>query len=324
MRRSRVSSAISDPCRKRVQHKRKALGGPGLQWMDDLGRIVTEIEREWRIEVGRALVGGSGGYVAEAVTEDGVDAVLKLSIPDGLDGHTVWADEVATLRLGQGHGYVRVLKTDANRRAMLQERLGRPLSELDLPVETQIKILARTLQNGWYRPANVESMRTGREQAQDLAIDFEVRWERLGHPCPRPTIDRAIAFTDARIAAYDAERAVFVHGDAHPANVLESVRGGGADGPFSLIDPDGMLSEPAHDLAIPLRDWTEELLAGDLIPLALEWCAQLSALTGVESRAIWEWAFIERVSTGLFLMDLGDPLGDPFLEVASRLTGTAP
>ena len=44
----------------------------------------------------------------------------------------------------------------------------------------------------------------------------------------------------------------------------------------------------------------------------------------MEHHAIWEWAFIERVSTGLFLMDLGDPLGVPFLAVAAQLTDAPP
>lgn len=316
------SHAIEVP--ERVQHKARALGAAGLEWMADLPRLVAEIEREWQIEIGRELIGGSGGYVVEAVTADGADAVLKCSIPDGLAGHSPWADEVATLRIGQGHGYVRVLKTDVARRAMLQERLGRTLSDLELPVETQITILARTLRNGWYRPGNVNELHTGREQAADLAVDIVARWERLAHPTARAVIDRAIAFTDARIAAFEHERAVFIHGDAHPANVLETTRGGGPDGSFTLIDPDGMLSEPAHDLAIPLRDWTFELLAGDPVRLALGWCEQLSTRSGVDARAIWEWAFIERVSTGLFLMELGDPLGGPFLEVARLLTGVAP
>ncbi len=312
------SHAIEVP--ERVQHKARALGPAGLEWMANLPRIVAEIEREWQIEIGRELIGGSGGYVLEVVTAEGADAVLKLSIPDGLAGHSPWADEVATLRIGQGHGYVRVLKADPDRRAMLQERLGRPLSELELPVDQQIVILTRTLRNGWYRPTNVDGMRTGREQATDLAVDIVERWERLGHPTSRAVIDRALAFTDARIAAFEHERAVFIHGDAHPANVLESTRGGGANGVFTLIDPDGMLSEPAHDLAIPLRDWTHELLAGDPVRLALGWCEQLSSRAGVHARAIWQWAFIERASTGLFLMELGDPL----LEVASLLTSVAP
>ena len=178
--------------------------------MAHLGHLVDELEREWLITVGRPILGGSGSYVAEAVTDAGAEVVLKLSIPDGLDGHTAWAEELVTVRLGAGHGYVRVLRADADRRAMLQERLGRPLSELALPVETQIEILARTLRKGWYRPADVATLPTGREQADDVARDILARWTRLDGPCPRPTVDRALEFARTRAAAFDPERAVFI------------------------------------------------------------------------------------------------------------------
>ena len=40
---------------------------------------------------------------------------------------------------------------------------------------------------------------------------------------------------------------------------------------------------------------------------------------GVDPRAVWEWGFIERVSTGLAnLRDFDDGAGSQFLEVASR------
>jgi streptomycin 6-kinase len=117
-----------------------------------------------------------------------------------------------------------------------------------------------------------------------------------------------------RRAAFDEDTAVAIHGDAHPWNVLESSSGG-----FKLIDPDGMWSEPAHDLAIPLRHWNEALLAGEPGTMLRSWCERLQETTGVDAQAIWEWAHAERVSTGLFLLRLGDPYGLPFLEVAHRI-----
>ena len=113
---------------------------------------------------------------------------------------------------------------------------------------------------------------------------------------------------------------MLIHGDAHPANVLEDPNDPGT---YKLIDPDGMRSEPAHDLAIPLRDWTGELLAGDAVALGHAWCRRLANRAGVDPRPIWEWAFVERVSTGLFLLRLGDPLGARFLAVADQWTGAA-
>jgi len=307
-----------------VRRKALAVGSRGEQWLTDLPTAIAELEREWRVSVGVPIVGGSSGYVAEAVAADGTEAVLKLGIPDGLDGQGDFARELATLLLANGRGYVRVLNADEYRRAMLQERLGRSLDELDLPVETQIEIVATTLGQSWRRPAHLPPTRTGREQARYVAQAIVARWERLGQPCPRATVEQAIDYAHARSKAFDAATAVLIHGDAHPANVLEAVRGGGAHGEFKLIDPDGMLSEPAHDLAIPLRDWSDELLARDAAEVGLEWCAQLSRISGVDSRAIWQWAFLERVSTGLYMKFLRDPDGDKLLAVAATWTGREP
>ena len=46
----------------------------------------------------------------------------------------------------------------------------------------------------------------------------------------------------------------------------------------------------------------------------------MAQATGTEAGAIWQWAYLERVSTGLYLGHHGLPhLGAPYLEVASRL-----
>ncbi len=47
-----------------------------------------------------------------------------------------------------------------------------------------------------------------------------------------------------------------------------------------------------------------------------------SLLTGVNGEAIWQWAFIERVSSGLFLFRLGHRQeARHYLAVADRLSG---
>jgi len=57
---------------------------------------------------------------------------------------------------------------------------------------------------------------------------------------------------------------------------------------FRLIDPEGLLSEPAHDLGVVLRDRNEELLAGDTPVMATAHCRQAALLTGVSGEAIWQ------------------------------------
>ena len=71
----------------------------------------------------------------------------------------------------------------------------------------------------------------------------------------------------------------------------------GAESGFVFVDPDGFLAEPACDCGVVLRDWCIHLLAGNTVPLAQRYRGLLAGHTGVEETAIWEWGFLERVST---------------------------
>jgi streptomycin 6-kinase len=66
-----------------------------------------------------------------------------------------------------------------------------------------------------------------------------------------------------------------------------------------------------------MREFTEELLAGDALPLGLERARFLAHHTGLDEQAIWEWGYVERVSTGLLCLHEGDLVNGPaFLAVA--------
>jgi streptomycin 6-kinase len=306
--------------------KARALGDVGERWLTDLDRLLAGLEDDWDCRIGAAFDGGSGAYVAPATLGDGSNAVVKAAIPDGLEGHSDFGAELDVLLAVDSSAYVRVLRADRSRRAMLMEPLGPSLASLGLPLEEQLAVIATLLPSAWIPVPTGLSVRTGAEQAEWLAESIEDRWTHLAAPCARRTVDRAIEFTHHRRAALAGQQLVLVHGDAHPHNVLRRLPLD--DTPtFALIDPDAMASEPAHDLAICLRDWSAELLAGDTVALALSWCAilaDLADLAGVDRTAIWEWAYIERVSTGLFAMQLGIPDAHQFLEVADRLADTTP
>lgn len=54
--------------------------------------------------------------------------------------------------------------------------------------------------------------------------------------------------------------------------------------------------------------------------LARRYCALLAAETGAEERTIWQWGFLERVSTGLFALACGaNDVARPFLDTAELL-----
>jgi streptomycin 6-kinase len=274
-------------------------------WLDALPALVVSIERDWSIKVGRTLTGGTEAYVAEATMADGTPAVLKLLVPRGDD---VAMYEIAALRLADGQGCARLLRDDAERGAMLLERLGRSLFELKLPIQPRLEIISSTVARMW-RPAGGCGLPTGAEKGRWLIGFITKLWEELDRPCSERAVAYALACADRRIAAHDDERSVLVHGDAHQWNTLE------ADGGYKLIDPDGLLAEAEYDLGILMREDPLELMEGD----PRERSRWLAARCGLQEEAIWEWGVVERVSTGLLSLQVDLPGARDMLAVAQRV-----
>jgi streptomycin 6-kinase len=278
--------------------------------------LVAELEAEWEISVGRVFTDATEALVAEATRADGTPAVLKLVVPrsgTGIDENA--ANEIAVLRLTDGDGCVRLLRHDADRGALLLERLGRSLFELGLPLGRRLEILCDTAARVW-RPAAGCGLPTGADKGRWLADYITRMWDEVGRPCAERTVDLARRDAERRIAAHDDERAVLVHGDVHQWNALEAP-GEGATG-FKLVDPDGLLAEAEYDLGILLREDPVELLDGDPRQRA-RW---LAARTGLDATAIWEWGNVERVATGLLSASIDlQPIGREMLVTADHLAG---
>jgi len=120
---------------------------------------------------------------------------------------------------------------------------------------------------------------------------------------------------------FDPERCVIVHGDAASANAVQVLAPrAGAESGFVFVDPDGFLGDPTYDLGVVLRDWCPELLAGDAPSVAHRYCRQMAARTGMDVAAIWEWGFLERVSTALYVLSITpEDLTRPHLTTAEAL-----
>ena len=69
-----------------------------------------------------------------------------------------------------------------------------------------------------------------------------------------------------------------------------------------------------------MREWNSELLLGSPVSEAKQRCQLLAELSAVDHHAIWQWGFIERVSTGLVLLQIGmREEGSEYLTVADCL-----
>lgn len=313
-----------------VRMRAESLGEMGTRWIASLDEYVRQIERQWNIELaGEVLSGGSESLVAHARLADGKAAILKIGLPGSAD----LSMEAKVYALAAGQGYAKLFAHDPEHNAILLEQLGPPLSTKVNSTHSQMHIICNTLKEAWIPLDSAHGLMTGAEKSEWLAIFITERWRMLGYPCEKSTVDRALSFTEERIDAYSPDNSVLVHGDAHGHNtLLVDLQG---DDPINhpindgeamrckFIDPDGLFAEKACDLAVQMRDWSQELLAGDTVRLLKERCELLAGLTGVDEHAIWQWGFIERVSTGLVLLEIGlKSEGAETLVVADRINST--
>ena len=281
----------------------KAVEAGALRWLEELPDLIAGLEAEWSIEVGRRLDGGTESYVAEALCDDGTNAVLKLLIPQDEVGTR---NEITVLEIAGGRGCARLFRSDVARSALLMERLGPSLHELGVPFDRRLSILCAAASRVW-RAAPNSGLPSGAVKGRWLIDFITATWQELDHPCSEQAVDYALDCAQRRVSAHDDERSVLVHGDVHQWNTLESGQG------FTLIDPDGLLAEAEYDLGILMREDPVELLKGD----QWERARRLGAWTGLDATAIWEWGVVERVSTGLLCtkVDL-QPAGRDMLNAA--------
>lgn len=301
-----------------VRQKVVAMGEEGVKWLAGLGDLIEELEQEWQVSVGECMAGGTEAYVAQARTGDGSQAILKIATPES-PGNTVLANEITALTLAGGRGYVRLLRSDLGRRVLLLEPLGVMLKDLGYTSRDQIALICATLRESWVHVTSESRLPTGADIARWHAQFSTNLWEELARPCSQRALDAALSFTQERASAFDPESAVLVHGDAHNGNTLQKLSQDSQTHPsFKLIDPDGIVAEAACDLGVLMREWIDELL-DDPVRAGRERCAYLSDLTGADRQAIWQWGFIQCMSTGLLLLRIGqEQAGRQMLKVAEE------
>jgi streptomycin 6-kinase len=301
-----------------VRRRAMSNGGAGQRWLDDLPGVVAALADRWGLHLSHALDGGTASLVVAAEDRAGRRCVLKVAMPLDMDTGTSFARSVAVHRLAGGRGCAELLAVDDDAPAMLLERLGPNLHDLGMAIPEVLRTIATTLRTFW-RPVPEDcGLPTGAEGAEWLRGHIVTTWEALARPCDRAVVDRALACCDERAAAFDPAAAVLVHGDAHGWNTLDA---GGSS--FKLVDPEGLRSEPAHDLSVPMREYNGPLLDGDTPRLVRERAEVLAALCDLDPEPIWQWGYVERVSTGLTSMrELGGGEGSDLLEVAARCLRT--
>src|SRR5699024_6122840 len=79
-----------------VVSRAKSVGAAGEAWLANLDNMISELEKEWHISVGKALSGGTHALVAQADGENGKKYVLKIDMLEDLGGE--FSKEISVLK----------------------------------------------------------------------------------------------------------------------------------------------------------------------------------------------------------------------------------
>lgn len=134
----------------------------------------------------------------------------------------------------------------------------------------------------------------------DVTLPHIRDWLRVLHtPPPGIPAERAAAIADELLAS--AEPDVLLHGDLHHGNVLRDVAGR-----IKVIDPKGVLGEPAYEAGAMLRNpMTQFLDAPDPAALTRRRLAICAEMLGTDPERLRAWGFVVQVMSAVWSVEDG-------------------
>jgi len=206
----------------------------GPTWLGQLPQLLSNLGKQWGLEMGDPYEGSNVSYVCPAVCA-GRQVVLKVQWPQEECEH-----EADALRVWNGDGAVKPLAHDIARSALLLEHCspGTPLSESEKT--DQLSVLIDLLPRLW-KPAGAP-FRTLAREAEAWRATLVADWKVAKQPFGRRFVDAASDYL-VNLPARQGAR-VLIHEDLHGENALAAQRA-----PWLAIDPEPLLGEREFALA---------------------------------------------------------------------------
>lgn len=252
-------------------------GAAGEAWLASLPELVASLAGRWGLVVEPPFAGLSYNYVAPAVTEAGLPAVLKVGMPN-----RELETEIAALQHYAGRGAVRLLAADAEAGALLLERLLPGTRLVDEPDDDKATaIAAQLMAELWQPPPAGHTFPAVTDWARGLGRLRATFGGGTG-PFPEPLVVRAERLFAELLAS--EEEPVLLHGDLHHTNVLRATRA-----PWLAIDPKGIVGERGFEVYAWLQNPLPADHPGDLRPRLAGRLAIFAERLGLERRRLAAW-----------------------------------
>lgn len=275
---------------------RRTWGAGADSWLQRLPELIAHLCRRWEVELDAPFTSGYGVYyVAPGRRADGTAVVLKAAFPNPES-----VAEIRSLQLCAGDGAVELLEVDDAETVMLQRRLlpGTMLTEVADDAEA-CRIGAGAMRR-YRRPIPPNPPFPTTEEWWGRAVTKHRRLYGGAGPIPARYFDEADRLFSTLHAT--ASTPVVLHGDLHHENIL-------ADGDgWTVIDPHGVMGEPAYEVGSFLRNPLRLWRSGDQRALVARRVRLFAELLQFEERRIAEWSAAQSVLACVWSADDGSGL----------------
>ena len=260
-------------------------GKKGQQWLDDLPKLIVQVGATYELSNLKPLEALSYNYVLSGF-QGSQPIILKLGLD--IDG---FKREAAALMAFSRFGVVEVLS--ANNGLLLLEcavpgvSLKSHFPEND---DEAINITANVIKRLHQVP--IPSPHPFPHVKDWLAVlDSDLK-------IPAQTLQKARELRDQLLKTAASD--VLLHGDLHHDNILQN----GND--WVVIDPKGVIGEPAYEVAAFIRNPMPELLTHDNSPNIIHnRITQFSELLELPSQRIFDWCFVQAVLSWMWAIEDG-------------------
>ena len=255
----------------------------GQQWLDDLPKLITQVEATYGLSNLKPVNNLSYNYVLSGL-QGPQQIILKLGLD--IDG---FKREAAALMAFEGSGVVQVFS----------ENTGLLLLECAVPGV---------------------SLKSYFPEKDDEAINITANVIKRLHQVPIPSPHQfphvkdwlAVLDSDLKIPASTLQKArelrdqllktagpdILLHGDLHHDNILQN----GND--WVVIDPKGVIGEPAYEVAAFIRNPIPELLNhADALNIIHNRVTRFAELLELPSQRILDWCFVQAVLSWVWAIE---------------------
>jgi streptomycin 6-kinase len=273
-------------------------------WLSSLPTVIEALCAKWQIEL-EPRIGDTWITVVLFGTSPDLGPVVIKSSPNAVD----FVAQARAFEIGAGDNVPRLYDLDLAHCTMVMERIvpGTELRHVAMDDEASTRIGAETLRTFWRPIADGEGLISQRRAMQPL-FDWTPQSE---------LIDTELIAQAQQLATSLMEQSTqtcLVHGDFHHWNVLQRTSGA-----WVIIDPIGIVGDPASDIARWMHNPPEIAMREDFLDVAAHRIGIWADVTGIDADALASWALVGNVLNAINCTAFAPEVMQTCIQVAQQL-----